>query len=126
MSRLAELTATVKREVQFLRRLASHAGTPRASKWLLAAALGYLALPFDLVPDWIPVVGQLDDVLVVLTLVYLAMRLIPDGVIRDCRQESSEIVCSSGDSERIAHDAGSVEATGDEESAGADPPRCVP
>jgi uncharacterized membrane protein YkvA (DUF1232 family) len=38
---------------------------PRRRKLLLAALLGYLALPFDLVPDFIPVAGQLDDVLVV-------------------------------------------------------------
>lgn len=38
---------------------------PRRRKLLLAGLLGYLALPFDLVPDFIPVVGQLDDVLIV-------------------------------------------------------------
>lgn len=38
---------------------------PRRRKLLLAALLGYLALPFDLVPDFIPVAGQLDDVLLV-------------------------------------------------------------
>jgi uncharacterized membrane protein YkvA (DUF1232 family) len=38
---------------------------PRRRKLLLAALLGYLALPFDLVPDFVPVAGQLDDVLVV-------------------------------------------------------------
>ena len=38
---------------------------PRAAKLLLLLGLAYLALPFDLVPDFIPVVGALDDVLVV-------------------------------------------------------------
>jgi uncharacterized membrane protein YkvA (DUF1232 family) len=38
---------------------------PRRRKLLLAGLLGYLALPFDLVPDFIPVIGQLDDVLIV-------------------------------------------------------------
>ena len=38
---------------------------PRCRKLLLVALVGYLALPFDLVPDFIPVAGQLDDVLVV-------------------------------------------------------------
>ena len=42
---------------------------PRRHKLLLGALVGYLALPFDLVPDFIPVAGYLDDVLlVVLTL----------------------------------------------------------
>ena len=38
---------------------------PRRKKFLLVALTGYLALPFDLVPDFIPVAGQLDDVIVV-------------------------------------------------------------
>jgi uncharacterized membrane protein YkvA (DUF1232 family) len=38
---------------------------PRRKKALLVALAGYLALPFDLVPDFIPVAGQLDDMLVV-------------------------------------------------------------
>jgi uncharacterized membrane protein YkvA (DUF1232 family) len=38
---------------------------PRRKKLLLVALAGYLALPFDLVPDFIPVAGQLDDVVIV-------------------------------------------------------------
>src|SRR4051794_7036920 len=47
---------------------------PRRRKLLLLALIGYLALPFDLVPDFIPVAGQLDDVLIV--------ALVLRGVIR--------------------------------------------
>ena len=46
-------------------RLVRDPRVPRRRKWLLVALLGYLALPFDLVPDFIPVAGQLDDVIVV-------------------------------------------------------------
>src|SRR5437867_13198046 len=45
-------------------RLLRDGRVPRRHKLLLAGLLAYLALPFDLVPDFIPVVGQLDDVLV--------------------------------------------------------------
>ena len=38
---------------------------PRRKKLLLVALIGYLALPFDLVPDFLPVAGQLDDVVIV-------------------------------------------------------------
>jgi uncharacterized membrane protein YkvA (DUF1232 family) len=46
-------------------RLLRDPGVPRRKKALLVALAGYLALPFDLVPDFIPVAGQLDDVVIV-------------------------------------------------------------
>jgi uncharacterized membrane protein YkvA (DUF1232 family) len=46
-------------------RLAREPCVPRRRKLLLVALVGYLALPFDLVPDFIPVAGQLDDAIIV-------------------------------------------------------------
>jgi len=51
--------------VVLIGRLLRDPRVPRRRKLLLALAAGYLALPFDLVPDFIPVVGQLDDAIVV-------------------------------------------------------------
>jgi uncharacterized membrane protein YkvA (DUF1232 family) len=48
-----------------IKRLLRDPRVPRRHKLLLTALVGYLALPFDLVPDMIPVAGQLDDVLIV-------------------------------------------------------------
>ena len=56
------------------------------AKWLLWLAIAYLLLPFDLIPDFIPVLGQLDDVLIVPGLVYLALMMIPPDIIDECRQ----------------------------------------
>jgi uncharacterized membrane protein YkvA (DUF1232 family) len=60
--------------VTLARRLARDPRVPRRWRWVLAGLLLYLVLPFDLVPDFIPVAGQLDDAL----LVILAVR----GVLR--------------------------------------------
>jgi uncharacterized membrane protein YkvA (DUF1232 family) len=57
------------------RRLLGDARVSRRHKALVVALLGYLALPFDVVPDFIPVAGQLDDAVVVA----LALRAILRG-----------------------------------------------
>jgi len=51
--------------VVLLRRLLADPRVPRRRKLLLGAVLAYLAMPFDLVPDFIPVAGQLDDAILV-------------------------------------------------------------
>ena len=62
-----------------LTRLLRDPRVPRGSKVLLAALIPYLALPFDLIPDFIPVAGQLDDaILVALVLRHVARRAGPD------------------------------------------------
>ncbi|MEN6388640.1 MAG: YkvA family protein [Candidatus Cryosericum sp.] len=62
---------------------------PRISKWLLGAALAYLASPVDIVPDFIPVLGQLDDLVIVPMLFWVAVRFIPREVVSECRRKVS-------------------------------------
>ena len=56
---------------------------PRRRKLLLAALVAYLALPFDLVPDFIPVVGQLDDVLIVALVLRSFLRSGGEELVRE-------------------------------------------
>jgi uncharacterized membrane protein YkvA (DUF1232 family) len=51
--------------IVLITRLAREPRVPRRRKLLLLALVGYLALPFDLVPDFVPVAGQLDDAIIV-------------------------------------------------------------
>ena len=59
--------------------------TPLISKILLWIAMGCLLLPFDLIPDWIPVLGQVDDIVLVPSFVILAMLFVPKEVILEHR-----------------------------------------
>jgi uncharacterized membrane protein YkvA (DUF1232 family) len=51
--------------IVLFRRLLADDRVPRSRKALIFALIGYLAMPFDLVPDFIPVAGQLDDAILV-------------------------------------------------------------
>ncbi|MBD0254792.1 MAG: DUF1232 domain-containing protein [Cytophagales bacterium] len=62
--------------------------TPWTAKLLIAFTLAYLLSPVDLVPDFIPVLGQLDDLLIVPLLVTLSIRLIPAEVIDEARTKA--------------------------------------
>lgn len=77
----------IKREVQVYQRVLRHPRTLWYAKAVLGLAVGYLLLPFDLIPDFIPVLGQLDDLLIVPGLVWLALKLTPPEVVAACRAE---------------------------------------
>jgi uncharacterized membrane protein YkvA (DUF1232 family) len=84
-TQLAALASRFKQEVVFYRALHAHPQTPWLAKALLWLALAYLVLPFDLIPDFIPVIGQLDELVIIPLLLYLALKLTPVAVRQACR-----------------------------------------
>ena len=78
----------LKQELAVYRLLLKHPRTPRLAKLLLALAIGYLLLPFDLIPDFIPVLGQLDELIIIPLLFYLAVLLIPKSLLLSCRVQA--------------------------------------
>ncbi len=76
----------IKRELAVWRRVLKHPRTPRLSKGLLWFALVYAAIPFDIIPDFIPILGWLDDLVLVAIPIALAIKFIPKGVIAECRE----------------------------------------
>jgi uncharacterized membrane protein YkvA (DUF1232 family) len=74
MERAREVARFVPDCAVLFRRLLRDARVPRRAKLALVVFVGYLALPFDLVPDFIPVVGQLDDALLVAAAVAYVVR----------------------------------------------------
>ena len=62
--------------------------TPWAVKALCIFVVGYALSPIDLIPDFIPVLGYLDDAILLLGLIWLAVRLLPQEVLSDCRERA--------------------------------------
>ena len=60
--------------VRLVKRLATDPAVPRGTRWWLLGLLGYLLLPIDLVPDFIPVLGYADDAIIVAIVLRFAIR----------------------------------------------------
>jgi uncharacterized membrane protein YkvA (DUF1232 family) len=80
-----ELAKSFKRELTVYRRVLADERTPPSAKIFLGLAIAYLCMPFDLIPDFIPMFGHLDDLVIVPTLVYAALRSIPQELVAEHR-----------------------------------------
>src|SRR5688500_18478483 len=69
--------------IVLVRRLFGEPRIHRRQKLLLGALVGYLALPFDLVPDFIPVAGHIDDLLVVVLALRVVLRASGSELLRE-------------------------------------------
>ena len=77
----------VKAETQALFLAYQHPQTPWYAKAFAGLVIAYALSPIDLVPDFIPVLGYLDDMVLVPLGIALAIRMIPDAVMVECRAQ---------------------------------------
>ena len=87
IKKLKSFSKQLKQELAVYRLVLKHPKTPWIAKLFLGLAIAYLLLPFDLIPDFIPVLGQLDEVVIIPILVYIALLFIPKIIIQDCREQ---------------------------------------
>ncbi len=98
MKRLSVRARRLRRAVAVYRLVLQDRRTPLLAKLLLGAALAYALSPIDLIPDFIPVLGHLDDLLIVPLLAWVALRLVPAAVMEDSRRS----VADTGDGGLVA------------------------
>ena len=87
---LKQRARALKAETYVLYLAARHPGTPWYAKLLVAGIVAYALSPVDLIPDFIPVLGLLDDLLLIPLGIALAIRLIPPAVLAECRARAQE------------------------------------
>jgi uncharacterized membrane protein YkvA (DUF1232 family) len=99
-SRLRDWARGIKREGVALWFASRHPGTPLAAKALCVFVVAYALSPIDLVPDFIPVLGYVDDVLLLPALMWIALRMIPADVMAECRSRGDEWMRTHADKPR--------------------------
>ncbi|MFB0919965.1 MAG: YkvA family protein [Oscillospiraceae bacterium] len=62
--------------------------TPPAAKIVAAITVGYALSPIDIIPDFIPVLGYLDDIIILSLLITWAIKLIPDNIMKECLEQA--------------------------------------
>lgn len=87
----------VKRDGVTLWFAGKHSGTPWYAKALGVFVVAYALSPIDLIPDFIPVLGYVDDVLLLPGLIWLTIKLLPPDVLAQCRSQADEWMASKSD-----------------------------
>ncbi|MGN0632324.1 MAG: YkvA family protein [Oscillospiraceae bacterium] len=68
-----------------------HKQTPVIAKILAALTVAYAFSPIDLIPDFIPVLGYLDDLIILPAMTAITIKLIPKDILDECRQKSENL-----------------------------------
>ena len=89
MQRVREWARAVKRDVLVVYLVARDSRVPWPVKVLAAAVAAYALSPIDLIPDFIPVVGYLDDLVIVPLGILAVVKLVPAEVLAELRKEAA-------------------------------------
>ena len=91
MQKIKEKAKKLKRDIPTVFLAMKHPKTPWYARILAGIIIWYALSPVDLIPDFVPVLGYLDDLVILPLLIILLLRLIPRGVFEECRQEEEDL-----------------------------------
>lgn len=89
INKLVQFARYVKQLTLALYFAIRHPDTPLLVEWLGIAVLGYALSPIDLIPDFIPILGYLDELILLPLGVYLVIKLLPPPVWEQCVEQGS-------------------------------------
>lgn len=105
IARAKQRVQKLKAETLALYLAARHPGTPWHARFVIVIVVAYALSPVDLIPDFIPVLGLVDDLLLLPLGIALAIRLIPSEVMIECRARSA---LATQDGKSLGRIAGAV------------------
>ena len=88
MKNLKERAKQLKTDIPAVFIAMKHKETPLLAKILAVVIVVYALSPIDLIPDFIPVLGLLDDIILLPALIMLMIKIIPPDVFEECRKEA--------------------------------------
>jgi uncharacterized membrane protein YkvA (DUF1232 family) len=65
---------------------------PIIAKIVVIVAIIYALSPIDLIPDFIPVLGYLDDLIILPILIYVSIKIIPKNILEECKEEADKMI----------------------------------
>ena len=89
LDRLKASARALKREVLAVYLAAKDPRTPWYAKGLIFLIVAYALSPIDLIPDFIPVLGYLDDLILIPAGIWLAIRMVPPEVLVEARETAA-------------------------------------
>lgn len=88
---LKERASLLKKDIKAVFMALKHPETPWYAKVMAGLTVAYALSPIDLIPDFIPVLGYLDDIIILPAMIAVTIKMIPKDVFEQCRIESESI-----------------------------------
>ena len=85
---LHQLVERVNEQIEVLYEVGKNPDTPLLAKIIVLVALAYALSPIDINPDFIPVLGYLDDLIILPVLIFIAYKLIPENIWHEAKQKA--------------------------------------
>ena len=86
--KLKAFTKKIKREIKIYNGVLKDKRTPKLGKIFLGAGVEYALSPIDLIPDFIPILGYVDDLVIVPLLIFVGLKFIPKEIIEEHRKRN--------------------------------------
>jgi uncharacterized membrane protein YkvA (DUF1232 family) len=95
LENLKKQAKLLEADIYTLYLVAGHPRTPWYAKLLIACVVAYALSPIDLIPDFIPVIGYLDDLILVPLGISIAIKIVPIPILVECRAQAQKMSLKS-------------------------------